>query len=63
MHPEAAAVRWVGLRLPELLACPVEKAHALFARYHGVKEAERLRAELLRRLAALQDVGLGYIAL
>ena len=31
LHPEAAAVRWQDLRLPDLLACSVEQVRALFA--------------------------------
>ncbi|MBN1886900.1 MAG: ATP-binding cassette domain-containing protein [Thermoflexales bacterium] len=62
LHPEAAAVRWRGLRLPELLARPVEDARALLAEEEGDFPA-RLRVEIERRLEALDAVGLGYIAL
>lgn len=67
MQPEAAATRWQGLRLNELLARPVSEARALFqtAAQHGLlpATAARLRAEIERRLDALETVGLGYISL
>jgi excinuclease ABC subunit A len=67
LHPEAAAVRWAGLRLPDLLARSVAQARALFSTSGGAAElpstADRLRAEITRRLDALDRVGLGYISL
>ena len=63
MHPEAAAVRWSGLRLPELLARSVDAVTALFAAADLPPSADRLRAEIDRRLDALATVGLGYITL
>ena len=63
LHPEAAAVRWQGLRLPELLHLSVLDAHDLFQRAELPQAADRLSAEIATRLAALDTVGLGYIAL
>jgi excinuclease ABC subunit A len=65
LHPEAAAVRWCGLRLPDLLACSVDEVSALFAKAEAnlPSSAVRLRTEIVRRLDALERVGLGYIAL
>ncbi|MBN2390665.1 MAG: ATP-binding cassette domain-containing protein [Anaerolineae bacterium] len=63
LHPEAAATRWDGLRLPDLLALPVEDARALFAEADLPVSAERLQTEIVRRLEALDRVGLGYLSL
>jgi excinuclease ABC subunit A len=63
--PEAAAVRWAGLRLPDLLALSAGRARALFASAATLlpPSAARLRQEIDRRLEALEAVGLGYVAL
>jgi excinuclease ABC subunit A len=63
LHPEAAAVRWQGLRLPELLSHSVDDAAALFAGAAFPSMAARLRGEIERRIGALQRVGLGYVSL
>jgi excinuclease ABC subunit A len=63
LHPEAAAVRWQGLRLPGLLARSVDDVRALFARAELPSTADRLRDEIARRLDALDRVGLGYVTL
>jgi excinuclease ABC subunit A len=63
LHPEAAAARWNNLRLPDLLACSVDEARALFARAELPSTAARLRSEIERRLDALDRVGLGYVTL
>ncbi|MEZ4868548.1 MAG: ATP-binding cassette domain-containing protein [Caldilineaceae bacterium] len=68
LHPQAAAVRWRGLRLPELLALSVQAARARFAHSPGVVDelpasADRLHREISRRLNALMQVGLGYLTL
>ncbi|MBN1810470.1 MAG: ATP-binding cassette domain-containing protein [Anaerolineae bacterium] len=63
LHPEAAAVRWQNLRLPDLLACSVDEVRALFAQAELPSTAARLRSEIVRRLDALDRVGLGYITL
>jgi len=63
LHPEAAAVRWQGLRLPELLERSVQQVKALFEAADLPTSANRLLSEVAKRLAALDTVGLGYIAL
>jgi excinuclease ABC subunit A len=63
LYPDAAAVRWQGLRLPDLLARSVEDVRALFSQVQLPSTAERLQAEISRRLEALYRVGLGYISL
>ena len=63
LHPEAAAMRWHALRLPDLLALPVEDARALFANADLPTSAGRLQTEIVRRLEALDRVGLGYLSL
>jgi excinuclease ABC subunit A len=63
MHPQAASVRWEGMRLPELLAHTVDDICSLFKHVILPATADRLRAEITRRLEALKRVGLGYISL
>lgn len=68
LHPQAAAVRWQGRRLPDLLAHSVQEAQAVFAGAAGEEPplpatAGRLHTEITRRLGALTRVGLGYLAL
>jgi excinuclease ABC subunit A len=63
LHPQAAAVRLHSLRLPELLACSVDKVSRLFSESSVPSSAARLHGEIKRRLEALQKVGLGYITL
>ncbi|MFX1404598.1 MAG: hypothetical protein ACFE9D_09040 [Promethearchaeota archaeon] len=63
MHPQAATVRWEGMRLPELLALSVDNTHELFNRVKLPSTAKRLLSEIQRRLDALARVGLGYISL
>ena len=63
MHPQAASVRWEGLRLPELLSLSVGAALDLFSGVLLPSTADRLRLEITRRLDAIQQVGLGYLAL
>jgi len=63
LHPQAAAVRWCGMRLPSLLALSVREVQDLFAGTDLPSTAERLRSEIVRRLDALSRVGLAYIAL
>jgi hypothetical protein len=63
LHPEAAAVRWMGLRLPDLLALSVDDVMARFRQAALPSTADRLTHEITRRLAALQRVGLGYVGL
>ncbi len=63
MHPQAASVRWEGLRLPELLMLSVDEVRQLFTKVELPSTANRLRTEIQRRLDALARVGLGYISL
>ena len=63
LHPEAASVRWNGLRLPDLLSRSVDDVRSLFAEADLPSTAARLQAEISRRLDALDRVGLGYISL
>ena len=63
MHPQAASVRWEGMRLPELLTQTVDESSSIFERVILPSAAGRLHTEITRRLDALKKVGLGYIAL
>lgn len=68
LHPAAAAVRWSGLRLTELLAATVDDVYSRFTDDAGAglplpPATHRLQAEIERRLAALSRVGLGYLTL
>jgi excinuclease ABC subunit A len=63
LYPEAVAVRWQGLRIPDLLTRSVEELRELFATTEFPSSAARLQTEITRRLDALYKVGLGYIAL
>ena len=63
LHPEAAAVRWQGMRLPDLLSLSVTELIRRFAEAALPRSASRLEAEITRRLTALDRVGLGYVAL
>ena len=63
MFPLAAGVRWAGQRLPLLLTRSVSELHTLFTQADFPETAGRLRGEITRRLAALDRVGLGYVAL
>lgn len=63
LHPQAAGVYWNGRRLPDLLACSVEQAGALFDQTDRPAAADRLFSEITRRLKALNRVGLGYLTL
>ncbi|MCB0113367.1 MAG: ATP-binding cassette domain-containing protein, partial [Caldilineaceae bacterium] len=63
LHPLAAAVTWQSMRLPQFLARSVDDAAAVLAAVDLPAQAHRLQDEIQRRLAALVDVGLGYLAL
>ena len=63
MHPQAAAVRWEGMRFPELLKCSVEETGILFQEVHLPSTVNRLHTEIQRRLDALNRVGLGYVSM
>jgi excinuclease ABC subunit A len=61
LPPQAAAVTWCGLRLPELLTLGVDETQELFTRQS--LPSERLQNEIRRRLDALVKLGLGYLSL
>jgi len=63
LHPEAAAVRWSSLRLPDLLARSIDEVRFLFGEAEPPSTGARLLAEIERRLEALHAVGLGYVSL
>jgi|TARA_B100000315_G_scaffold146549_1_gene135463 excinuclease ABC subunit A len=63
LHEQAAAVRWQGLRLTELLALSVDALAERFASAELPNSARRLVTEVERRLQALQSAGLGYVQL
>jgi excinuclease ABC subunit A len=63
MHPQAAAVRWKNMRLPDLLAHSVDEVRGLFTEAQLPTAAGRLLDEIGHRLDALRTVGLGYISL
>ena len=61
--PEAAAVLWQNMNLPDLLTRSVSEVQCLFAGADLDAAANRLYFEIERRLQALQQVGLGYLSL
>jgi excinuclease ABC subunit A len=63
LYPDAANVRWMELRLTDLLALSVDEVQALFTRADLPSSAARLGSEIERRLESLVTVGLGYIQL
>lgn len=63
LEPQAAAVRWASLRLPDLLAKTVDQAAGLLADHPLPAAALRVYNEISARLEALQKVGLGYLSL
>lgn len=63
LHPQAAAVRLFGLLLPDLLSLSVSEVCSLIAKSDLPSSATRLMTEIMRRLDALQTVGLGYITM
>jgi excinuclease ABC subunit A len=63
LHPQAASVRWENMRFAELLSLSVDDAQHLFRAAALPATANRLRAEIQRRLDALAQVGLGYVSL
>ena len=63
LPPQAAAVRWSGLKFPELLKLSVDDAIPLFIHSEIPAVTPRLRKEITDRLEALQRVGLGYVSL
>ena len=63
LHPQAASVSWGGLRLTDLLTTSVDEARSIFEDTELPSSAARLKFEIVRRLDALNTVGLGYISL
>lgn len=63
LTPEASSVRWRGLRFPDLLIHSVSEARELFRQPGLPSTASRLLNEIIRRLDALDTVGLGYVHL
>ena len=63
LPPEAASAHWGEMRFPDLLCQSVDDALVLFQQSNLPDSANRLELEILRRLTALQRVGLGYISL
>jgi excinuclease ABC subunit A len=63
LHPQAAAVTWFGMRLPDLLQLSVDEAQKIFDEADIPESGRRLEIEIKRRLHALKKVGLGYITL
>jgi excinuclease ABC subunit A len=63
IHPDAAAVRWQGLRFPQFLSRSVQQTLQAFLGDTLPRSAKRLKVEIEECLDALADVGLGYISL
>lgn len=63
LMPQASTTRWGGLRFTEFLQHSVDAALELFINSDQTVATARLRREIIQRLAALQQVGLGYINL
>jgi excinuclease ABC subunit A len=70
LNPRARAVRYLGLRLPELAQLSVDAARAWFTDGPGGDPPASVRAAagllyppILERLRALAEAGLGYLAL
>jgi excinuclease ABC subunit A len=61
--PDAAVVRLHAIRFTDLLALNVDEALNFFTQQAFPASSERLCSEIIRRLNALQRVGLGYISL
>ena len=60
LRAESRAVTVGGLRLPELAAMTLDELYGWFSE-RDVRPASNLRADILRRCAALRDAGLGYL--
>jgi excinuclease ABC subunit A len=65
LHPEAAAITWEDMRLPDLLSLSIHDIRRLFTRAEKnlPSSAHRLLTEINHRLEALDTMGLGYITL
>jgi excinuclease ABC subunit A len=62
-HAEIDAYRLAGLTLEQLLARPVAELRPLLAGLELAPGAARATREAMRRLAAMEDVGLDYLTL
>lgn len=63
LRPEARAFRFGGRRLPERMSCALARNLAEFRELPEAEFPGGLRGELLRRLEALTEAGLGHLAL
>ncbi|MDR1497944.1 MAG: excinuclease ABC subunit UvrA [Puniceicoccales bacterium] len=66
LQPEALCWKWRGFSLPQLYALPVSELLAVLRPHHtphGRHPAEQALDAILVRLAYLEEVGLGYLAL
>jgi len=63
LHPEAFTVNWNGLNILELLSKSIDELYNLFTSNIFSSSANRLREEIVKRLKALKEVGLGYLSL
>lgn len=63
MHPQAASIWWQKMRLSEFLALSVNEAQNIFSKTELPSTADRLSTEIMRRLIALNQLGLGYLTL
>ncbi|HEX3043750.1 MAG TPA: hypothetical protein VHY08_03270 [Bacillota bacterium] len=63
IYPEAASTEWNGLKFYELLSYTVDEVERLFRDNHLPEFAARLETEIMARVKALINVGLGYLGL
>ena len=61
LRPESRAVTLRGLRFPQLMAMTLDEAHA-WCGAEASRLTSHLRSDLLRRLGALREAGLGYLS-
>jgi excinuclease ABC subunit A len=62
LRPEPRAVTVAGVRFPQLMAMTFDEAHAWFAGLEREVLTAGLVDDILRRLQALRDAGLGYLS-
>ncbi|UCG22905.1 MAG: hypothetical protein JSW55_12085, partial [Chloroflexota bacterium] len=63
LSQKAAAVRWADRHFGDLLALSVTEAERLFTAENIHATSATLREEISKRLASLQEMGLGYVTL
>ncbi|KKL48200.1 hypothetical protein LCGC14_2327900, partial [marine sediment metagenome] len=63
IHPFASSVFFSGLLITQLLTYSVKEALKLFEDTKILASTNRLLSEIIKRLTALKDVGLGYLTL